>query len=122
MIPMITTRSTPFSSAVLFRLRPKQGHRHHPGPETSLMSSLSLFNNINPHVIYFHSRCCQLLEFVASLLLLPPHIMGEQVEEAEEKKAMVEERDRERGEGNRRSPSPWQCRKELTSIRAEESL
>ena len=123
MTPMITTQSTPFSSPVLLRLCPEQGHRHHPGPETFLIFLfLSLLNNINPLVTYFNSRCCQLLEFVASLLLLLLHIMGEQVEEVEEKKAMVEERDRERGEGNRLSPSPWRCRKHLTSIRAEESL
>ena len=52
MIPMITTQSKPFSSPVLLRLRPEQGHRHHPGPETFLMFFLSLLNNINPHVTF----------------------------------------------------------------------
>ena len=52
MIPMITTQSTPFSCPVLLRLRPEQGHRHHPGPETFLMFFLSLLDNINPHVTF----------------------------------------------------------------------
>ena len=62
MTPMITTQSTPFSSPVLLRLCPEQGHRHHPGLETFLIFLfLSLLNNINPLVTYFNSRCCQTL-------------------------------------------------------------
>ena len=46
---MITTQSTPFSSPVLLRLGPEQGHRHHPGPETFLIFLfLSPLNSINP--------------------------------------------------------------------------
>ena len=50
---MITTQSTPVSSPVLLRLRPEQGHRHHPGPETFLIFLfLSLLNRLKPHVTF----------------------------------------------------------------------
>ena len=49
---MTISQSTPFSSPVLLRLGPEQGHRHHPGPETFLMFFLSLLNSINPHLTF----------------------------------------------------------------------